>query len=180
MTEHDQRSGRTDNYSLNKARQVLDRRELMRLGAAGFGAAVVAPGLAGAMTEPSESAAPGIGLPAGRSEAGRIALQAPSLGRAPQHPLAAEPIETVRVGYVGTGLQGGGHVRNLLSIPGCQVVALCDVVPEKVARYQQRAVEAGFPEPAAYTDGPWDFVRMCEEEDLDLVYTATPLSLIHI
>ena len=52
MTEHDQRSGRTDNYSLNKARQVLDRRELMRLGAAGFGAAVVAPAGGGGHAPP--------------------------------------------------------------------------------------------------------------------------------
>ena len=161
----------TNSYSLKKAREVLDRRELMKLGAAGLGAAVVGtPALAGA----GEASVGGVGLPAGRSGAGRIRLQAPSLGAAPRHPLAADPIETVRVGYVGTGLQGGGHVRNLLSIPGCQVTALCDIVPEKVARFQQRAVEAGLPEPTAYTDGPWDFVRMCEEEDLDLVYTATP------
>ncbi len=175
MSECDKRSGRAESYSLDKAREVLDRRELMKLGAAGLGAAVVGTaGLAGAATDPGEAAAPGVGLPAGRSAAGRITLQAPSLGAAPQHPLAAEPIETVRVGYVGVGLQGGGHVRNLLSIPGCRVVALCDIVPAKVERYQQRAVEAGFPEPAGYSDGPWDFVRMCEEEDLDLVYTATP------
>ena len=37
----------------------------------------------------------GIGLPAGRSESGRIELQAPELGAAPRHPLAAEPIEMV-------------------------------------------------------------------------------------
>ena len=161
-----------DNQLERKARDILDRRELMKLGAAGLGAAVVGvPGIAAAAASPRTTA---MGLPAGRSEDGRVQLQAPNLGMAPRHPLAAEPIEMVRVGYVGTGLQGGGHVRNLLSIPGCQIVALCDVAPEKVQRWQQRAVEAGHPEPAAYTDGPWDFVRMCETEDLDLVYTATP------
>ncbi len=175
MGEHDERSGRTESYSLNKARQVLDRRKLMKLGAAGLGAAVIgSPGLAGAATESGETAASSIGLPAGRSEAGRIRLQAPSLGAAPRRPLAAPSIDEVKIGFVGTGLQGGGHVRNLLRIPGARIAALCDIVPEKVQRYQQRAVEAGFPEPTAYTRGPWDFVRMCEEEDLDLVYTATP------
>jgi len=158
-----------------KAREILNRRELMKLGAAGVGAAMVGgAGVAGAATAGGAAARKAIGMPAGLSEAGRILLQAPDLGRAPQHPLAAPPIEEVKVGYVGTGLQGSGHVRNLMQIPGCRVTALCDIVPEKVERWQQRFADAGMPVPTAYTRGDWDFVRMCEEEDLDLVYTATP------
>ena len=33
---------------------------------------------------------------------------------------------------------------------------------------------AGHPAPAVYTRGPRDFERLCETEDLDLVFTATP------
>jgi predicted dehydrogenase len=84
------------------------------------------------------------------------------------------PIENVRIGFVGVGGMGSAHVRNLLRIKGCQITAVCDIVPEKVERVQQWVEEAGFPKPAGYSRGDWDFKRLCETEDLDLVYTATP------
>jgi hypothetical protein len=167
---------RNDSQADRKAREILNRRELMRLGAAGLGAAAVSvPGLAGATARAGGGeGGNAVGLPVGLSESGRIALQAPDLGPAPRGPFAAPPIEEVKVGYVGTGLQGSGHVRNLMRIPGCRVTALCDNVPEKVERWQQRFADEGLAVPTGYTRGDWDFVRMCEEEDLDLVYTATP------
>ncbi len=85
-----------------------------------------------------------------------------------------EPRDLVRIGFVGVGGMGTGHVHNLLQIEGTELVAVCDVVPEHAARSQRLAVEAGRREPVAYTRGEWDFKRMCDEEDLDLVYTATP------
>ena len=84
------------------------------------------------------------------------------------------PIDLVRVGYVGVGGMGSAHVNNLLKIPGCQITAVCDIVPEKVARIQKKVQDAGFPKPAGYSRGDLDFKRLCEKEDLDLVYTATP------
>ncbi|MBD3378786.1 alpha-N-acetylgalactosaminidase [candidate division KSB1 bacterium] len=85
-----------------------------------------------------------------------------------------DPIETVRIGYVGVGGMGSNHVRNLLNIPGAQIKAVCDIVPEKVERIQKWVVEAGQPRPTGYSRGEYDFERMCETEELDLVYTATP------
>jgi len=84
------------------------------------------------------------------------------------------PIPTVRVGFVGVGGMGSAHVQNYLNIEGVQVKAICDIVPEKVARAQKWVVEAGQPEPTGYSKGPRDFERMCATEDLDLVMTATP------
>ena len=86
----------------------------------------------------------------------------------------AEPIDTVRVGFVGIGGMGSVHVQNLLAIDGVEIKALCDIVPEKVARAQEWVVKAGQPKPTGYTRGPKDFERMCETEDLDLVFNATP------
>ncbi|MFH1943469.1 MAG: Gfo/Idh/MocA family oxidoreductase [bacterium] len=85
-----------------------------------------------------------------------------------------DPIETVRMGFVGVGLQGSSHVRNFLNIEGVEIKAVCDIVPEKVERIQKWIVEAGQPKPTGYSRGDWDFKRLCEEEDLDLVFTATP------
>jgi hypothetical protein len=129
----------------------VNRRDLLRLGAA-----VVGAGLVGGTAVRAEQD------------------ERPFLGPAPEQPFAAPPIPTVRIGFVGVGLQGSSHVRNLLRIPGVQLKAVCDIVPEKVERIQQWTVEVGQPKPTGYTRGETDFVRLCEQEDLDLVYTATP------
>jgi predicted dehydrogenase len=87
---------------------------------------------------------------------------------------AAAPIENVRIGMVGIGLQGGGHLRNFLRIPGCRVTAVCDVRSERTDWSTQQITGAGHPAPAVYSRGPRDFERLCETEELDLVFTATP------
>jgi hypothetical protein len=87
---------------------------------------------------------------------------------------AAPPIETVRIGLVGVGLQGGSHLENFLKIPGCRVTAVCDVRQERTDWATRAVTSAGHPAPAAYTRGANDFERLCETEDLDLVFTATP------
>jgi len=83
-------------------------------------------------------------------------------------------IDPVRVGFVGVGGMGSSHVQNYLNIDGVQVKAICDIVPEKVERAQSWVEKAGQPRPKGYSNGPLDFKRMCETEELDLVMTATP------
>jgi predicted dehydrogenase len=84
------------------------------------------------------------------------------------------PIETVRIGFVGVGLQGGAHVQNFLRLAGCRIAAVCDVRPERTDWATKQITSAGHPPPAVYNRGPRDFERLCETEDLDLVFTATP------
>jgi hypothetical protein len=105
-----------------------------------------------------------------------IGAQAAPAGAAQTAParFAAPPIPTVRIGYVGIGGQGSGHVENLLKIHGCRITAVCDIRPERTDWATTAITAAGHPAPTAYTRGPQDFVRMCETEDLDLVYNATP------
>ena len=87
---------------------------------------------------------------------------------------AAPPIETVRSGMVGVGLQGSSHVENFLKIPGCRITAVCDVRQERTEWAARAITAAGHPAPTAYTRGARDFERLAETEDLDLVFTATP------
>ncbi len=82
--------------------------------------------------------------------------------------------DVVKIGFVGTGGMGTGHCNNLLRIEGAEIRAVCDIRPKNAANVQKLARDAGKPEPVAYTNGPEDFKRMCDKEDLDLVYTATP------
>lgn len=87
---------------------------------------------------------------------------------------AAEKKETIRIGYVGVGGMGTNHVKNLLRIEGAEIVAVCDIVSDKVNNAQNLVEEAGFARPDGYVRGPYDFMRLCDRDDLDLVYTATP------
>lgn len=98
----------------------------------------------------------------------------PLVNPAPAEFFSAPPIDVVRIGFVGLGGMGTNHIRNLLRIEGVQIKAVCDIVPEKVERVKRMVKSAGQPEPTGYDKGEWDFKRMCETEDLDLVYTATP------
>jgi predicted dehydrogenase len=89
----------------------------------------------------------------------------------------APALETVRIGFVGVGHQGMNHVANFLRIEGVEITGICDVAPAKVAAAQQLVTDAGRPLPAAYDRGPRDYLRLCEANELDLVFTATPWRL---
>jgi hypothetical protein len=93
---------------------------------------------------------------------------------APLAPFAAPPLDRVRIGFVGVGGQGSNHVNQLLKVPGAEIRAVCDIVPERVARIQGLVEGAGQPRPTGYDRGPRDFERLCQQADLDLVFTATP------
>ena len=84
------------------------------------------------------------------------------------------PVDPVRVGFVGVGGMGSAHVQNYMNIDGVEIKAVCDIVPARVERVQKWCADAGRPKPTGYSNGPWDFKRMCETEELDLVMTATP------
>jgi predicted dehydrogenase len=124
---------------------TLDRRDFLAIGGAALAASV---------------------LPAG--------AEARAETQSKDGPFAAPRIELVRIGYVGIGGMGSSHVRNLLKIAGCRITAVCDTRAERTAWASKAIVEAGQPAPTVYNRGPRDFERMCETEDLDLVYNATP------
>ncbi len=82
----------------------------------------------------------------------------------------------VRFGLVGCGGRGMGLLGDLLAVPGLEVKAVCDVVPEKVAKAQAAVEKAGRGRPEGYAKGDHDFENLCRRGDLDLVYVATPWS----
>jgi hypothetical protein len=131
------------------------RRQLIKLGAlAGLGAALGAPPTTSAGNRP----------PATPRE----------LPPAPADLFAAPPLERVRIGFVGVGNMGTHHVRTLLKLDGVELKAVCDIDEGHARRAAQLVQDAGQPPPTLYTRGERDFERLCAEEDLDLVFTATP------
>ncbi|MBA3342418.1 MAG: Gfo/Idh/MocA family oxidoreductase [Gemmatimonadaceae bacterium] len=118
----------------------------------------------------------GVGLEACRFGAGPGAAAGPQRNAGPGPELfAAPPLGRVRVGFVGVGHQGSTHVQNFLRIDNVDVVAICDVTAANLARSLKTVTDAGRQQPKGYGDrGLRDFERMIGEENLDLVFTATP------
>ncbi|MBP9987210.1 MAG: Gfo/Idh/MocA family oxidoreductase [Bacteroidales bacterium] len=85
---------------------------------------------------------------------------------------AAEPIDTVRVAFVGLGARGSGAVERYTYIDGVKIVALCDKYPEKVEEQQKVLADAGLPAAASYS-GEDGWKEMFERDDIDLVYICT-------
>ena len=90
------------------------------------------------------------------------------------YPFQLQPLKKVRIGMVGVGGMGTSHVMNFLKIDHCEIVAIADIDPEHALRSQKLVMDAGFDKPELYTDGEYDFKRLCARNDLDLVFTATP------
>ncbi|MGH9722165.1 MAG: Gfo/Idh/MocA family protein [Bryobacteraceae bacterium] len=87
--------------------------------------------------------------------------------------LQAQPAsDTLRVAFIGVGNRGGFLLRHMLKVPGVQVVAICDIVPETLKTAMARATEAGH-KPEAYTE----YRKLLERKDIDAVVIATPVDL---
>ncbi|NTW24971.1 MAG: Gfo/Idh/MocA family oxidoreductase [Lentimicrobium sp.] len=106
-------------------------------------------------------------LPAGQS---RITGNKSAMG------LACEPLKTVRIAIIGIGMRGSEAVRRLLQIEGVQINVLCDLIPDFVKEGNKVLVEAGHKAAAEYT-GVDDWMKICERDDIDLVYNCTPWDL---
>ncbi len=117
-----------------------------------------------------KGAAAGLGI----SVAGAALTGCQARSGGPPEPFRHAPLDRVRIGFVGVGLQGSSHVRNFLRLDRVEIKAVCDIVEWKVRRIQNWIREAGQPEPEGYFRSETDFMRLCDREDLDMVFTATP------
>ena len=84
----------------------------------------------------------------------------------------ADPIETVRVGFIGLGMRGHGAVERFLHVPGSQIVAICDIEMKQVERSKKTLDQAGV-KVATYGGNEDAWKELCERNDIDLVYIAT-------
>ncbi|MCW5981704.1 MAG: Gfo/Idh/MocA family oxidoreductase [Bryobacteraceae bacterium] len=80
------------------------------------------------------------------------------------------PNETLRVAFVGVGNRGSYLLQHMLRAPGAQVVAVCDIVPERAKNAADMVAAKGG------SARVWeDFRRMLDEQkDIDAVVLATP------
>jgi len=87
---------------------------------------------------------------------------------------ADKPLKTLRVGVIGLGMRGPGALHIFAIIPGVEIVALCDKHPERIALEQKWLKENGHPKARKEFYGDEGYKRLCECDDIDLVYSATP------
>jgi hypothetical protein len=78
-----------------------------------------------------------------------------------------------RVGVVGTGNRGTGHVNALLSIDGVEIAALCDLEESKASNAADLCEKAGRKRPKVYSKDANTYKEMLEKEKLDAVVIAT-------
>ena len=89
---------------------------------------------------------------------------------------AAPRLETVRIGFIGLGNRGPAAVSRMSHIAGTDIKALCDLRPEKVNEVK-KSLEGSGHNPTIFTGNENEWKKLCERQDIDLVYIATPWSL---
>ena len=88
----------------------------------------------------------------------------------------APKIDTVRIGYIGLGNRGGGAVKRIVHLENVEVKALCDIRPEKAAA-AAKTFEGTSHNPQVYAGSEDAWKKVCERDDIDLIYICTPWSL---
>ena len=70
----------------------------------------------------------------------------------------------LRIALVGVGKISGAHISAWESVEDAELVALCDICPERMEKY---------PEMRHYTD----FDEMLDKEEIDIIYICLPTRL---
>lgn len=87
---------------------------------------------------------------------------------------SAPPLGRVRIGVIGLGGRGTAAVRRLARIEGAEIVAVCDLLEDRVARSVKILSDGGAPVPAQFHGGKEEWRRLCDLDNVDLVYICTP------
>ncbi len=89
--------------------------------------------------------------------------------------LRVDPIEQVRVGLIGLGMRGNGHVRLQDAVyPKAKVVAICDIREEMVTKALEALKETNKQKPDTYFGKEDSWRALVERDDLDLIVISTP------
>jgi uncharacterized UPF0146 family protein len=112
-----------------------------------------------------------------KSETIRLATPVRPDGQANVLQLRCSPIPTVRVAFVGLGMRGSEAVRRFMYLEGVEVVALCDINKDFVERAQKTLTDNKKKPALEFYNSPDDWKKVCELENVDLIYSCTPWNL---
>ena len=88
--------------------------------------------------------------------------------------LGAESASPVRIGIIGVGGRGTALMRVMLHVPGVEIPAICDINPDHLQRAIGIVESEHGNTPDGYQEGPYDYRRMLERDDLDGILITTP------
>jgi hypothetical protein len=86
----------------------------------------------------------------------------------------APPVPDLRIGIIGLGRRGSSALRRLPCIERVTITALSDLFEERVARQSDSLKARGKPPAERYYGTPQRWRALCESDNVDLVYIATP------
>jgi predicted dehydrogenase len=89
---------------------------------------------------------------------------------------AAPKLEKVKVAIIGVGARGSGHISQLATIEGVEVVGICDLREDLVKRSEANVTKKGH-KPKLYSGNDNAWQKMLAEVKPDAVFIATPWQL---
>ncbi|WP_193165126.1 Gfo/Idh/MocA family protein [Microbulbifer hainanensis] len=88
--------------------------------------------------------------------------------------LVVPRMETVRVGLIGLGQRGVGHVAHFANLDGVDIKAICDTDQQVLDRAFNIVVKTGRPKPATYGKDEYSYRELLDRNDIDIVIISTP------
>ena len=86
---------------------------------------------------------------------------------------AAPKLDEVRAGFIGLGMRGPTHLGNMTKLEGVSIKALCDIRPD-YANKAKESISNTNHNPTVYSGNEDAWKKLCERDDIDLVFIATP------
>lgn len=86
--------------------------------------------------------------------------------------LRCEPLEVVRIGFVGLGVRAKRAVERMMHIEHTEIIAICDLVQSNIHDAQRIISDNHGKTTVTYSDTD-GWKRVCEHPDIDLVYICT-------
>ena len=96
---------------------------------------------------------------------------------APMQGFALKPMKQVRVACVGVGARGSSALHRISMIPGTVVTAVADLYQDRIDRQLKWLKDNGKPAPKKTFAGPESYKRVCEMDEVDVIYNVTPWNM---
>jgi len=88
--------------------------------------------------------------------------------------LVVPKMDVVRIGFIGVGERGVGHVKHYCHIDGVEIKAICDTDPKVLERAVNIVTSKGFAKPDSYGKSEHSYREMLNRNDIDIVIISTP------
>ncbi|WP_371195732.1 Gfo/Idh/MocA family oxidoreductase [Glaciecola sp. SC05] len=113
------------------------------------------------------------GVAVGCSSANTLAQTTASQGKSVMG-LRVPKMDIVRIGFIGVGERGSGHVKHYCHIDGVEITAICDTNEKVLDASIDYVVNKSLPRPARYSGSNYAYMEMLNRQDIDIVIISTP------